>query len=141
MYSLIFPALGVFVLILSKSSSFSGSNGNSFLSISIYRCFIFRVPPFNPISKYKDTPIIGKTRIKIIHGIFIDEVLSEEYKNKTRIPANNLVIRLIISAYSFNLVIITMIKAASSNMQNPEKHNLLTPFFVIALLSKVSCFI
>lgn len=81
---------------------FSGSNCNSFLSISAYYCFIFRVPPFNPTKRYSNTPIIENIRIKMLQDIFMEEVLSGEYNDKTKIPRNNLVIRLTTSAYSFS---------------------------------------
>lgn len=84
--------------------------------------------------------MIGKIRIKITHGIFIEDVLSDAYNARTSTPANNLVIRFTISAYSFSFVIIITINAASSKIQNAEKHSLFTPFFDLALPSKVSFF-
>ena len=71
----------------------------------------------------------------------MEEVWSDAYSARTRIPAKTLVSRLTISAYSFSLVITIMIKAASNKIQSTEKHNRMTPFFVFALPSSVSCFI
>ena len=71
-HSLIFPALGILFLIFSSFSRLSGRSGRSFLSISAYRSRILRVPPFNPISRYSATPMIGNTSIRMIHGIFMD---------------------------------------------------------------------
>ncbi len=85
--------------------------------------------------------MIGNTSIRMIHGIFMEEVWSDAYSARTRIPAKTLVSRLTISAYSFSLVITIMIKAASNKIQSTEKHNRMTPFFVFALPSSVSCFI
>ena len=128
-------------MIFSSFSRLSGRSGRSFLSISAYRSRILRVPPFKPISRYSATPMIGNTSIRMIHGIFMEEVWSDAYSARTRIPAKTLVSRLTISAYSFSLVITIMIKAASNKIQSTEKHNRMTPFFVFALPSSVSCFI
>ena len=51
-----------------------------------------------PINKYRPTPIIGKIRIKMTQGIFIEEVLSDAYNPKTKIPLKILVNKFIISA-------------------------------------------
>ncbi len=94
-----------------------------------------------PINKYRPTPIIGKIRIKMTQGIFIEDVLSDAYNLKTKIPLKILVNKFMISAYSFKRVTIVIIKITSRKIQIMEKHNRFIPFFVFALPSKVSCFI
>ena len=74
-------------------------------------------------------------------GIFIEDVLSDAYNLKTKIPLKILVNKFMISAYSFKRVTIVIIKITSRRMQIMEKHSRFTPFFVFALPSKVSCFI
>lgn len=93
------------------------------------------------INKYRPTPIIGKIRIKMTQGIFIEDVLFDAYNPKTKIPLKILVNKFMISAYSFKRVTIVIIKITSRRMQIMEKHSRFTPFFVFALPSKVSCFI
>ena len=76
----------------------------------------------------------------ITQGIFMEDVLSDAYNLKTKIPLKILVNRFMISAYSFKRVTIAIIKTTSRRMQIMEKHNRFTPFFVFAFPSKVSCF-
>ena len=71
----------------------------------------------------------------------MEEVLSDAYNPKTKIPLKILVNKFTTSAYSFKRVTITIIKITSRRMQTMEKHNRFTPFFVFAFPSKVSCFI
>lgn len=71
----------------------------------------------------------------------MEDVLSDAYNPKTKIPLKILVNRFMISAYSFKRVTIVIIKTTSRRMQIMEKHNRLTPFFVFAFPSKVSYFI
>ena len=68
-------------------------------------------------NKYRPTPIIGKIRIKMTQGIFIEEVLSDAYNPKTKIPLKILVNKFMISAYSFKRVTIVIIKITSRRMQ------------------------
>ena len=71
----------------------------------------------------------------------MEDVLSDAYNPKTKIPLKILVNRFMIYAYSFKRVTIVIIKTTSRRMQTMEKHNRFTPFFVFAFPSKVSCFI
>ena len=61
--------------------------------------------------KYRPTPIIGKIRIKMTQGIFIEEVLSDAYNPKTKIPLKILVNKFMTSAYSFKRVTIVIKKS------------------------------
>ena len=122
---------------LSRLSLLAGINGKMRLSIFSYRLRIFRVPPFKPISRYNATPMIGNISIRIIHGIFMDEVCSDAYKPITKIMPKSLVIILAISAYSFSLVIMETINITSSKIHTAQKHNRLIPFFVLAFPSNV----
>ena len=61
-----------------------------------------------PINKYRPTPIIGKIKINITQGIFMEDVLSDAYNPKTKIPLKILVNRFMISAYSFKRVTIVI---------------------------------
>ena len=60
----------------------------------------------------------------------MEDVLSDAYNPKTKIPLKILVNRFMISAYSFKRVTIVIIKTTSRRMQIMEKHNRVTPFFV-----------
>ena len=82
--------------------------------------------PFKPINKYRPTPIIGKIRIKMTQGIFIEDVLFDAYNPKTKIPLKILVNKFMISAYSFKRVTIVIIKITSRRMQIMEKHSRFT---------------
>lgn len=89
------------------------------------------MPPFKPINKYRPTPIIGKIRIKMTQGIFIEDVLFDAYNPKTKIPLKILVNKFMISAYSFKRVTIVIIKITSRRMQIMENTAVLPHFLFL----------
>ena len=56
----------------------------------------------------------------------MEDVLSDAYNPKTKIPLKILVNRFMISAYSFKRVTIVIIKTTSRRMQTMEKHSRFT---------------
>ena len=72
----------------------------------------------------------------------MEDVLSDAYNPKTKIPLKILVNRFMISAYSFKRVTIVIIKTTSRRMQIMEKHNRFTPFlFSLFLLRYLASYV
>ena len=68
-----------------------------------------------PINKYRPTPIIGKIRIKMTQGIFIEDVLFDAYNPKTKIPLKILSLIHISILFSFPNKILKIVTNKKQN--------------------------